>query len=73
LALLEIIKPPLATISENIYAVWSSRYTTNIEVIFRASTDGGPTLIDVIDLSNTTGTELVDTEIAHLWRVYCYM
>jgi hypothetical protein len=57
-------KAPIATSSENIYIVWWSNKTGDNEVMFRASIDGGQTFDDKINLSNTTGTESTDAEIA---------
>lgn len=54
----------IATSSENIYIVWWSNKTGDNEVMFRASVDGGQTFGDRINLSNTTGTESIDAEIA---------
>ena len=57
-------KALIATSSENIYIVWWSNKTGDNEVMFRASIDGGQTFGDRINLSNTTGTESIDAEIA---------
>jgi hypothetical protein len=57
-------KALIATSSENIYIVWWSNKTGDNEVMFRASIDGGQTFGDKINLSNTTGTESIDAEIA---------
>jgi hypothetical protein len=57
-------KALIATSSENIYIVWWSNETGDHEVMFRASVDGGQTFGDKINLSNTTGAESIDAEIA---------
>ena len=46
--------------------VWWTNKTAdnNNEVMFRASTDGGQTFGDKINLSNTTGVDSVDTQLA---------
>lgn len=55
---------PAAITGDNIYVVWWSNKTGNDEVMFRASTDGGATFSDKINLSNTTAAESEDAEIA---------
>jgi len=45
------------------YYKWTNK-TGNDEVMFRASTDGGATFADKINLSNSTGAESQDVEIA---------
>jgi uncharacterized protein (UPF0333 family) len=57
-------KATIATASENTYVVWWSNKTGDNEVLFRASIDGGQTFGDKINLSNSTGTESIDAEIA---------
>ena len=57
-------KVPIAISEDNIYIVWPSNRTGNDEVNFRASTDGGATFADKINLSNTTNSESQDPEIA---------
>jgi hypothetical protein len=47
-----------------VYIVWPTNKTGNDEVQFRASTDGGTTFADKINLSNTTDAESQDVEIA---------
>jgi hypothetical protein len=49
-------KAPPAISGENVYVAWWTNNTANSnnEVIFRASTDGGATFGDKINLSNTT-------------------
>ena len=58
---------PIAISGDNIYIVWPTNGTGNDEVNFRASTDGGTTFADKITLSNTTGAESQDAEIADRW------
>jgi hypothetical protein len=47
-------KAPIATSGDNIYIAWWTNKTGNNEVMFRASTDGGKTFGDKINLSNST-------------------
>ena len=55
---------PVAISGNNAYVVWWTNDTTgNNEVIFRASTDGGQTFGDKINLSNTTNTNSTRAEI----------
>jgi hypothetical protein len=49
---------------ENIYVAWWTNTTSNNnEVLFRASTDGGQTFGDKINLSNTTNADSSRVEI----------
>ena len=49
---------------DNIYITWSTNKTgTNDEAMFRASTDGGKTFGDKINLSNSTKADSQDTQI----------
>jgi hypothetical protein len=59
-------KAPVAVSGENVYTTWWTNKTANNneEVMFRASTDAGTTFSDKINLSNTTGAESQDAEIA---------
>jgi hypothetical protein len=57
-------KAPAVVSGDNVYITWWSNRTGNDEVLFRASTDGGATFNDRINLSNTTDAESVDAEIA---------
>jgi hypothetical protein len=60
-------KAPAVISGENVYIVWwTDRGTENAngEVMFRASTDGGQTFTDKINLSNTTDADSIDAEIA---------
>ena len=45
---------PIAISGDNIYIAWWTNKTGNNEVMFRASTDGGKTFGDKINLSNST-------------------
>ena len=54
-----------AITGENVYVAWFTNNTANNneEVMFRASTDGGATFADKINLSNTTDAQSEDVEI----------
>lgn len=56
---------PPAISGENIYVAWWTNKTANNneEVMFRASTDGGATFGNKINLSNTTDSNSVDVII----------
>jgi hypothetical protein len=56
---------PIAISGENVYTTWwtNSTANNNDEVMFRASTDGGRTFGDKINLSNSTGADSQDVEI----------
>ena len=56
-------KAPIATSGDNIYITWSTNKTGNNEVMFRASSDGGKTFGDKINLSNSTKADSQDTQI----------
>jgi hypothetical protein len=56
-------KAPIATSGDNVYIAWWSNKTGNNEVMFRASTDGGKTFGDKINLSNSTKSESQDAQI----------
>ena len=62
----EFRKAPIAISGDNVYTAWWTNTTSNNneEVIFRASTDGGQTFGDKINLSNTTDAESSRAEIA---------
>ena len=56
--------PPAIT-GDNVYVTWFTNNTANNnEVLFRASTDGGVTFGDKINLSNTTDANSTRAEIA---------
>jgi hypothetical protein len=54
--------PPAIT-GDNIYVAWWTNKTGNDEVMFRASTDGGKTFGDKINLSNTPSADSTRVEI----------
>jgi hypothetical protein len=54
--------PPAIT-GDNVYVAWWTNETGNDEVLFRASTDGGATFGDKINLSNTTEADSTRAEI----------
>jgi hypothetical protein len=62
----EIEDAPIAISGDNIYIAWWTNNTENgiEEVMFRASTDGGATFGDRINLSNTTDADSNRVEIA---------
>lgn len=47
----------------NVYIVWWTNKSENWEVMFRASTNGGQTFGDKINLSNSSDTESQNAEI----------
>ncbi len=59
-------KAPSIVTGDNIYIAWWTNNTENgnEEVMFRASTDGGETFTDRINLSNTTDADSWRVEIA---------
>lgn len=58
-------KAPIATSGDNnVYVAWPSNKTGNNEVMFKASTDGGKTFGDKMNLSNSTKSESVNVQIA---------
>ena len=58
-------KAPMAVSPDgnNVYIVWWTNKSENWEVMFRASTDGGQTFGDKINLSNSSDTESQNAEI----------
>ncbi|HVD36103.1 MAG TPA: hypothetical protein VNB68_01725, partial [Nitrososphaeraceae archaeon] len=56
-------KAPIATSGDNVYIAWWTNKTGNNEVMFRASSDGGKTFGDKINLSNSTKSESQDAHI----------
>jgi hypothetical protein len=54
---------PIATSGNNIYIAWWTNQSGNDEVMFRASTDGGKTFGDKINLSNSTKADSQDAHI----------
>jgi hypothetical protein len=59
-----VLLVPIAISGDNIYVAWSTNKTGNYEVMFRASTDGGATFTDKINLSNSIEAESQDVQIA---------
>jgi hypothetical protein len=59
-----VLLVPIAISDDNIYLAWPTNKTGNYEVMFRASTDGGATFTDKINLSNSTDAESQDVQIA---------
>ena len=62
-------KAPIAISGDNVYIVWFNDQNTpnnNSEVLFRSSNDGGITFADKINLSNTTTTDSINTEIVQM-------
>jgi hypothetical protein len=60
-------KAPAVISGENVYIVWwtdRGKVNANGEVMFRASTDGGATFTDKINLSNTTDADSWRVEIS---------
>src|SRR5919197_1256953 len=58
-------KAPIATSGDNnVYVVWWSNKTGNNEVMFKASTDGGKTWSNKMNLSNTPKSDSQDAQIA---------
>jgi hypothetical protein len=45
---------PIATSGDSVYVAWDSNKTGNREILFRASSDGGKTFDDKINISNST-------------------
>jgi hypothetical protein len=65
LSLLHKSKPPLLRqVIITIYVAWWSNKTGNDEVMFKASTDGGKTFGDKMNLSNTPNSDSQDAQIA---------
>jgi hypothetical protein len=57
------VKAPITISGDNSYVAWWTNDTGNDEVMFRASTDGGQTFGDKINLSNTTDSDSTRVEI----------
>jgi selenocysteine-specific translation elongation factor len=58
-------KAPMATTTGNhVYITWWSNKTGNDEVMFKASTDGGKTFSNKMNLSNTPKSDSQDAQIA---------
>jgi len=59
-------KAPTVLSGDNVYVVWftdKGMPNSNGEVIFRASSDGGKTFGDKINLSNTTDVDSINPEL----------
>jgi hypothetical protein len=56
-------KAPIATSGDNVYIAWWTNKTGDDEVMFRASTDGGKTFGDKINLSNSSKADSQDAQI----------
>jgi hypothetical protein len=52
------------TSGENVYIVWAGNKTGTPDVMFRASTDGGQTFNDKINLSNSSDADSTDADIS---------
>jgi hypothetical protein len=57
-------KAPIATSGNDVYVSWWSNKTGNDEVMFKASTDGGRTWSNKVNLSNTANSDSQDVQIA---------
>src|SRR5687768_2430605 len=57
-------KAPIVTSGDNIYIAWWTNNTGNDEVMFRASTDGGKTFGEKMNLSNSPQADSQEVEIA---------
>jgi len=55
---------PIASGDKNVYIAWPSNKTGNNEVMFKASSDGGKTFSDKMNLSNSTKSESVNVQIS---------
>ena len=56
---------PIATSGDkNVYVTWSTNKTGDDEVMFKASTDGGKTFGDKMNLSNSPKSDSQDAQIA---------
>ncbi len=53
----------IATSGDNVYIAWGSNNTGHPDIMFRASTDGGKTFGDKINLSNSTNADSRDPQI----------
>ena len=61
-------KAPIATSGNDVYITWWSNKSGNDEVMFKASTDGGKTFGDKMNLSNTPKSNSQDAQIAAAGR-----
>jgi hypothetical protein len=60
----QVVNAPIATSGNNVYVVWPSNKTGDLEIMLRASRDGGQSFGDKINLSNTPNADSVDAQIA---------
>jgi hypothetical protein len=58
------VKAPIATSGDNVFITWWTNKTGNDEVMFKASTDGGKTFGEKMNLSNSSKSESQDAQIA---------
>jgi hypothetical protein len=58
-----VAKAPMVISGDNAYVVWNTNETGNLEVMFRASNDGGETFDDKMNLSNSTKNNSRNAEI----------
>src|SRR6266508_736543 len=56
-------RAPVATSGDNVYIAWWTNKSGDWEVMFRASTDGGKTFGDKINLSNSSNANSTKVEI----------
>jgi hypothetical protein len=68
-------KAPLSILGDNVYIAWQSNNTVNgnEEIMFRASTDGGQTFGDKINLSNSPDTQSQTAEILAVGNIVVYV
>lgn len=52
------------TSGENVYIVWASNKTGTPDIMFRASTDGGQTFNDKVNLSNSSDADSTDAALS---------
>src|SRR5919108_2493941 len=55
---------PIGAFDDNVYLSWLSNKTGNYETMFRASNDSGKTFADKINISNATGSDSQDPNLA---------
>jgi hypothetical protein len=60
----QVVNVPIATSGNEVYVAWPSNKTGNDEVMFKASTDGGKTFSEKMNLSNTPKSNSQDVQIA---------
>ncbi|HEY9387043.1 MAG TPA: hypothetical protein VIP70_08375 [Nitrososphaeraceae archaeon] len=58
-----VLLVPIDAVGENVYFAWSTNKTHNFDVFFTRSTDGGKTLQDAFNLSNSSETESTDVSL----------